>query len=181
MKILLSILLLCTILLADRDGGPYIGLGYGVSNYDDNNLYEEQKVDDAIGIALYGGAYINRHLSVEVGYVDFNIKDDFIVIDDETKEKMLTFSSLNVSTLAHYAFFDDILDFYAKFGVGSMSVSGAGGSSFTMLYGGGVGVRFSTMLSMKVAFDRYLIEYKSGVSEQEMYIDYIYVAFEVQF
>ena len=43
MKIILSILLFCSILLADRDGGPYLGLGYGSSEYSDAGVHKEFK------------------------------------------------------------------------------------------------------------------------------------------
>jgi len=181
MKIVLSILLFCSVLLADRDGGPYLGLGYGVSKYDDDSVYKEQKVSDSASLLFYGGAYINRHLSVELGYVGFNTRNAYTVIDDTNKEKSLSLSSFNISTLAHYAFFDDILDFYAKFGVGEVSVSGEGESGFTMIYGGGIGVRFNERLSMKIAYDRYMIEYNKERAKHEMHIDFIYSAFEVQF
>ncbi len=181
MKIILSILIFCSVLLADRDGGPYIGLGYGVSNYDYDALYIREKKDDSTAITIYGGAYINKYLSVELGYVDFNQGDDYIVLDDANKEKALSFSSFNVSALVHYAFFDDILDFYGKFGVGQAKADALDSSGFTMLYGGGIGVRFSDMLSMKIAYDRYMIDYNKGAVEHEMNIDFIYSAFEVQF
>ncbi|MEA2091032.1 MAG: outer membrane beta-barrel protein, partial [Campylobacterota bacterium] len=142
---------------------------------------KEQKIRDSASLLFYGGAYINRHLSVELGYVGFNTRNAYTVIDDAGKEKSLSLSSFNVSTLAHYAFFDDILDFYAKFGVGEVSASGVGESGFTMLYGGGIGVRFSDRISVKIAYDRYMIEYNKERVKHDMRIDYIYSAFEVQF
>ena len=181
MKIILSIILFCSLLLADRDGGPYIGLGYGLSKYDDDTVYKEQKIDDSESIIVYAGAYINKHLSVEVGYVDFNFEESYTAIDKANAEVSLNFSSINVSTLAHYAFFDDVLDFYGKFGVGEASASGVDANGFTMIYGGGIGVRFSDRLSMKVAYDRYIIDYNEGLIEYEMHVDIAYAAFEVQF
>ncbi len=181
MKVVLSILLFCSFLLADRDGGPYIGLGYGLSQYDDDNIYKEQKVDDSKPLTIYGGAYINKNFSVELSYVGFNILDDYKVVDDSDIEQSISFSSLNVSTLVHYAFFDDILDVYGKFGVGETSASEAGSSGFAMVFGTGVGVRFNDRLSMKIAYDRYFIKYTKDSVEHDMYIDFIYTALEVQF
>ena len=179
MKIILSILLFCSVLLADRDGGPYIGLGYGLSQYDDDNIYKEQKTSDSTAMTFYAGGYVNKYLSVELGYVNLNQGSNYEVIDDTNQEESISFSSFNVSTLVHYAFFNDILDFYAKFGVGNMSGTNADG--FTMLYGSGVGVRFSEMFSMKIAYDRYTVDYNKGSSPHAMNLDFIYSAFEIQF
>jgi len=181
MKIILSILLFCTMLLADRDGGPYIGFGYGLSKHNDDGVYKEQKTDDSTALIVYGGAYINKHLSVELAHVNFNQGNAYEVVDDLSNDLELTFSSLNVSTLAHYAFFDDALDTYAKVGVGQVSSTGAGSTGFTMLFGAGVGYRFNDMFSMKVAYDRYLIDYVKDTTDSQMQLDLIYTAIEVQF
>jgi len=181
MKIILSILLFCSLLLADRDGGPYIGFGYGISTFSDDGIYKELKEDKSNSMTVYGGAYINKHLSVELGFVNMTSGNGFIAVDATNKENDLSFSSLNFSTLAHYAFFDDILDFYAKFGVGQMDATGVGTTGFTMLFGTGVGVRFSEMLSMKVAYDRYITDYEKSGAKHEMHVDFIYTALEVQF
>ena len=188
MKIILLILLLISTLTADRDGGPYIGVGYGESSYNSDGLYEQLGSDTSGSGTFYFGAYINKHLSVELGYVSFDawhVQDGYKI--DETAT--LGFGALSVSTLAHYAFFDDALDFYAKFGVGEMSASGIPASGFTMLYGGGIGYRINEWLSLKVAYDIYNFNYDKTVTvgttetitTYEMQINYIYSAIEVQF
>lgn len=188
MKIILLVLLFISTLMADRDGGPYIGLGYGESSYDSNGLYEQLKSDTSGSGTFYFGAYINKHLSVELGYVSFDAwhVEDGYEVDDTTT---LGFGALTVSTLAHYAFFDDALDFYGKFGVGEMSASGIPATGFTMVYGAGVGYRFNKTLSIKVAYDIYNFNYDQPLTigttttytTYEMQIDYIYSAIEVQF
>ena len=65
MKIILSILIFCSILLADRDGGPYIGLGYGLSEYNDDGVYSELKTSDSESMLFYGGA-ICTHVGINV-------------------------------------------------------------------------------------------------------------------
>ncbi|EDZ61651.1 hypothetical protein CBGD1_1731 [Sulfurimonas gotlandica GD1] len=62
-----------------------------------------------------------------------------------------------------------------------MTAGGVGSTGFTMLVGAGVGVRFSEMLSMKVAYDRYITDYEKDGLKNEMHVDFIYTAFEVQF
>lgn len=180
MKIILSILLFCTLLAADRSG-PYIGFGYGLSQFDDDGIYKELKDSESTSMTLYGGAYINKYLSVELAYVNMTAGNAYKALDATNVEKDLSFSSLNVSILAHYAFFDDTLDFYGKFGVGDMTAGGVGSTGFTMLLGTGVGVRFNDMLSMKVAYDRYITDYEKDGLKNEMHVDFLYTAFEVQF
>jgi hypothetical protein len=181
MKIILSILLFCSILLADRDGGPYIGLGYGVSEFVDDDIFQEIKKDDSATMIFYVGAYINKNFSVELSKVEFNSGNSYEAVDSSSVDTSLTFSSLNVNTLAHYAFFDDSLDFYAKFGVGEMSASGVGATGFTMIYGAGVAYRISDEISVKAAYDNYVIDYQEGTTERTMNIKLIFSAIEYQF
>ena len=178
MKLFLSILVLFSALLADRDGGPYVGFGYGLSTLSSDEVYAEDVSDDSEAMLFYAGAYINKNFSVEINYIDFNIGDAYSVVDENSTIQTINFQSYNVSTLAHYAFFDDILDFYAKFGVGKMSSNNDG---FTMLFGAGTGIRFSDMFSFKLAYDRYMIDYNSKSVEREINIDLLYCAFEIQF
>jgi len=181
LKKILVVLLLVTSLFADRDGGPYIGLGYGTSKYNDDGLYTTLKSDTSTSATIYGGAYINKYFSVELGYASFDAwqKDGGYEVDSIKKVR---YSATTVSVLAHYAFFDDILDFYAKGGVGSINASGISTDGFTITYGGGIGVRFNEWLGMKVAYDRYTFEYKDlATGHHDMYIDFIYGAIEFQF
>ncbi|MBL0708884.1 MAG: outer membrane beta-barrel protein [Sulfurimonas sp.] len=180
MKIILSILIFCSMLLADREGGPYIGIGYGLSSYDDDGIYKERLDKDSTASLLYAGAYINRHLSVELSYINFNQGETYKVINDSDETRSISFSAIDVSTLAHYAFFDDILDFYAKVGVGNMK-SDISSDGFCIVYGGGIALRFSKMWSMKIAYDRYRTDYDKGDLGKTIDLDVVYSAIEVQF
>ena len=181
MKYILILVLFFSSVYADRDGGPYIGVGYGTSKYSSDGLYETLKEDSSNAVNIYGGAYINKHLSVELGYVDFTpygMGDGYQV--DETK--FLDYSLFTISTLAHYAFFDDILDFYARFGAGQINLDGESG--FTFIFGVGTAIRFNEYFSLKFAYDRYEFDYDTNndnSADYMMAIDYIYSAFEVQF
>ena len=182
MKIILSILLFCSILLADRDGGPYIGLGYGLSEYSDAGVYKELNKDDSAASLYYGGAYINKYFSVELASVRFNYANSYDAVNDSDEEKYIYFDALTVSTLVHYAFFDDILDFYAKCGVGEISANVLSDKGFTMVYGTGIGLRFTKSLSMKVAYETYMFDYeKTDATIKEMRINLVYTAIEYQF
>lgn len=177
MRIFLVLIFSLAFAFADRDGGPYIGIGYGSSNYKSDGLYASMKEDKSESLTWYGGAYINKHLSVELGYVKMMGKGYEV---DDTKN--LDYSLYSVSTLVHYAFFDDILDFYARFGAGKMSLSGEDGSSF--IYGLGTSVRISELLSIKLAYDIYEFgfdETKNGSADYKMHIYYPNVAVEFQF
>jgi len=187
MKLILAFLLSFTSVLADRDGGPYIGFGYGTSNYYDDGFNEKIKENLSKTLTFYAGAYINKHLSVELGYIDFNTygqEDGFLVIDNSDAEKIISFSVMSISTLAHYAFFNDSLDFYARFGAGEIKQNLLTGEGFTMTYGLGIGYRFNEYISMKIAYDTYQFGYSENSdrsSDYRMGLDYLYTAIEVQF
>jgi len=181
MKIVLILLMLVGIVSADRDGGPYIGLGYGTSKYNNDGLYRSLKSDSSSSATIYVGAYINKYFSVELDYASFDAwqKNGGYEVDNTKK---ISYSASTVNVLAHYAFFDDMLDFYAKGGVGQIDAEGISASGFTITYGGGIGVRFTDWLGMKVAYDRYTFEYKDAITgHHDMYIDFIYGALEFQF
>ena len=187
MKFILVFLLFFTSLLADRDGGPYLGFGYGYANYYDDGFNDEIKENLSQTLTFYAGAYINKHLSVELGYIDFNAYgagDGFLVIDNLSTEKTLSFSVMTISTLAHYAFYNDSLDFYARFGAGEIKKNILSGEGFTMNYGLGMGYRFNKYISMKIAFDTYQFGFDENAdksSDYKMTLDYLYSAIEIQF
>jgi len=179
MKSVFILLIFFSALMADRDGGPYIGVGYGTSTYDDAALYNALIENSSGAATFYFGAYINKHLSVELSYASFDawhFQNGYQTDINTT----LGFGALSVSTLAHYAFFDDSLDFYAKFGVGEISLGGLESKGFTMLYGIGVGDRLNKYMRLKVAYDIYTFSYEK-TSRYDMQIDYMYSAIEVQF
>ncbi|MCW8837979.1 MAG: porin family protein [Thiovulaceae bacterium] len=177
MKIFLVLVFIFTLSYADRDGGPYLGYGYGISKYDSDGLYDSIKDEKANMQYFYGGAYINKHLSVELGYA--KLFEGGYKIDESLK---LNYTLYSVSTLAHYAFFDDIWDFYAKFGAGYTRLVGDEGFSF--VYGVGTSIRFSELFSVKLAYDMYEFGYDStqnGSADYKMRIFYPYMAVEFQF
>lgn len=185
-KIFLPFLMFASVLFADRDGGPYLGAGYGTSSFDDDSLYSEVKKDISQTAVFYAGAYINKHLSVELGHVRFNplnLDDGYEVVNSSNAIQSISFSATSINTLAHYAFFDDILDFYAKFGVGEMDVRGAKRTGFDKLYGVGTAIRFNKHISVKLAYDMHNFEYidTADSSKYNMKIHNIYSAMEVQF
>lgn len=178
MKYILVLVLFFSSLYADRDGGPYIGVGYGISQYDSGGVYKTPKEDYSKAISVYSGAYINKYFSVEIGYVDFAFDKGYEV--DETKT--LEISLFSISTLAHYPVWDDKLDFYAKFGAGQIDYDNDSGFSF--VFGIGTAIRFNDYVSLKFAYDKCSFGYDStnnGSSDNDMSIEYIYSAIEIQF
>jgi hypothetical protein len=180
MRIFLLLLFIVSMAMADRDGGPYLGFGYGISEFDDAALYGKLKEDRSNSYTLYAGAYINKHLSVEFGYVSFNTQDTKAYkTQDDT---MIKIKVAAISTLAHYAFLDDRLDFYAKFGVGEIRMPNTTQEGFSFVAGGGTAWRFSEKLALKVAYDFYDFDYTAvDKTSYSMNIQYVYTALEVQF
>jgi len=193
MRYVLVLVLILSSLYADRDGGPYIGLGYGTSTYNDDGCYasgcannsntpEILTQDKSEAMSIYAGAYINKYLSVELNYTDFSLMAKKGYEVDTTKK--IEFYAITVSTMVHYAFFDDILDFHARYGVGKIKEHITGAKGFTKVYGLGSSVRFSEMVSLKIAYDMYTFGYDSNgdnSSDFNQDIRYIYTALELQF
>lgn len=182
-RAVLSCLLLFGMLEADRDGGPYIGLGYGVSKFNDDALFPNQETKANQSALFYAGAYINKHLSVELNYTSFNafgINDGYRVED----QKYISGHALGVSTLAHYAFFDDRLDFYARFGVADLTLSEFGSGGFSFLVGAGTSWRVNDWFALRLAYEQYQFDYdadSNNVVDRHFSIDYIYTGMEFQF
>lgn len=183
MRFLLILALFYIYSHADRDGGPYIGVGAGYSKVNVDGLYNTLKKDTSGSATFYGGAYINKYLSVELSYASFDawhVKKGYEIDDKST----LNFGALGVSTLAHYPFFDDSLDLYGRFGVAQMSLGGASALGFSYLVGAGMSYRLNDYVALKVAYDLYSFDYdKDGdeVADKSMQIEFIYSAIEVQF
>lgn len=183
MRIVLIIALFFTALLADRDGGPYIGVGYGTSEYTNSDYYDSIAESGSKAMSIYGGAYINKHLSVEICYAEFGSSDDGFSVEKSGSFNNLSFTAFTVSVLGHYAFFNDVLDTYVRLGAGEIREDKLSLKGFSEEYGVGVGVRFNKWLSMKVAYDMYRFKYEEPISaiKYDMSIDYMYAALEVQF
>lgn len=183
MKYIIVLVLLFSSIYADRDGGPYIGLGYGLSQFNDDGVYDTFKNDKSNAAGFYLGAYINKHLSVEFNYADFTAYESTVGYEVSDTEN-LRFYFKNFSTLAHYAFFDDLWDFYAKVGVGEVTQGALDIEGFSYVLGLGTSIRLSEMISIKLAYDRYsfgLDNNNDNSSDNDLSIDYIYTALEFQF
>ncbi|QOY52850.1 outer membrane beta-barrel protein [Candidatus Sulfurimonas baltica] len=183
MRIFLIITLFFTALLADRDGGPYLGIGYGTAEYSNSDYYDSIAESSSKAMSLYAGAYINKHLSVEVGYAEFGSSDKGFSVEKSSSLSNLSFTAFTFSVLGHYAFFNDVLDTYVRLGAGEIREDELSLKGFSEEYGVGIGVRFNKWLSMKVAYDMYRFKYEEPVSAVKygMSIDYMYAALEVQF
>jgi len=172
-KKLLLIACMVLMLYADRNGGPYIGIGYGDSSIADKEFYslEEKK---SKGYCVYAGAYINRHLSVELEYVG-------ALSYRQNSTQYVDFNLLHINTQAHYAFFEERLDFFVKFGVGEIIEKNSG---FAMIYGAGAAWRFHKRFALKTGYD--FIDFGVDIngdnsSDASMHIGYFFGAVEVQF
>lgn len=175
-KFLFALVFIISALYGDRDGGPYLGLGYASSNYKDDGFYTGIKEDRAESPLFYAGAYINKHLSVEFSYADLGSYK----ITDTLEEEITAY---HISTLAHYPVLDDDLDLYAKFGVGELSLQSASKSGFTYVYGIGTAYRFNKYFALRLAYERYNFPFEDTANNQsyDMTLDTLYGAFEVQF
>ena len=182
--------LIFSVTLEARDG-TFVGVSYLNSKLSSDTRYKSIEDDKSDGYKVEVGAYINSYLSVGFEFVDNGVfkaklKND---LDSVTSLKSL---STNVS--AHYPFFSEIVDTYAKLGFGEVifeedvdnyahqSLKGA----FAM-YGFGVAFRAYEDYVLKLGYDREIFNIlntdsvKKVTQKDEMIIDRIYVGIEVQF
>ena len=72
MRYLFIVMLLLGVAYGDREGGPYVGIGYGKPKYNDDGLYTTLSQESSKSVSFYWGAYMNRYFSVEFDYVDLS-------------------------------------------------------------------------------------------------------------
>jgi hypothetical protein len=185
-----KLLLLCCISLlafADRSG-PYIGGAYGTTAFEDKGYYASQGYSDRVddnseSFRIYGGAYINKYLSVEVDYTDFG---DFKGTNALNQSLNESFTALGVSTVAHYPLYDDRIDTFLKIGVADMSWDESGAlkrsdNTGALSFGLGAGYRFAEDYMLKIGYEFYSFELQDGSASYDWQIDHFFAAFEVQF
>ncbi len=180
MKYILVLVLMLSCVSADREGGPYVGVGYGQQKYSDDGLYTTLKEDKSESLSFYAGAYMNKYFSVEINYVDVSPYTAVL----NSNEIKLDLYAVTVASVIHYPFYDDMFDTYIKFGVGDLRERKANAKGFTFVYGLGGSFRVSELLSLKVAYEVYPFGYDingDNISDYNQNIKYLYSALEFQF
>ena len=163
----------------ERDGGPYIGGGYGLSSYNDGGYYNEVSTKETNGYNLFGGAYINKYLSVELGYVK---SGEFKVKDTSAQSKNFDYSAITVGALVHYPFWYDSFDIYGKFGAGQSFTSLSSTDGSALVIGAGISYRIDETFAIRTAYDVYKFNYSSDTrGGYSMDLRYAYAGIEVQF
>ncbi|MEA3523221.1 MAG: outer membrane beta-barrel protein [Campylobacterota bacterium] len=183
MKILLSMMLFLTLLNAQR-AGPYIGVAYGSAFYDSDDRLSEQhsKIEDG-NVRFTLGAYINENFSVELDYTLYK-KFYGLYEGGEVEE---SFSSVGVTALPHWPFYQDTFDLYGKIGAAQLFWNEAythsnSDSAGAYLLGVGIGYRIEQYL-IKIGYDltSFSLEDANNNKNYEMRLDYFYTAIEVAF
>jgi opacity protein-like surface antigen len=177
-------------LVADR-AGPYLGLGAGLSHYNDDGRLQSIDTDYTAAYRFYAGAFINKHLSVEI---DYNYLKAFSATSESGNSVEEKFEVLTVAALAHYPVWEERIDWFAKFGAGELfwqeteASQKQGDSTGTLMFGAGVGYRPVDRLTFNLGYDYYIFDLVSPVSQSdtstrryEMGIGEIYLEVEVQF
>ena len=182
LKLFLLSAFIFTVLNADqkeRDEGPYLGLGYGLGIYNDNNYFANKKDVQKASYGFYGGAYINKYLSIELDYMK---SGDFKVQESVSNKSSFNYSAVTVNALAHYPVLYDAFDLYAKFGAGESYTSLSNKDGSALVVGAGVSYRIDDMFALRAAYDLYTFNYESDTRGRfNMNIQYVYAGIEVQF
>ena len=187
MKKIGLLVLLAAMAFAERSG-PYLGAGYGSATFNDGSYFDvngyTQGVDDSSeGFRLYGGAYINKYFSVELGYNDFGEYKASNTLSQNIND---SFSALGVSVLVHYPLAQERFDSYIQVGAADMNWDESGAakrsdSAGAIILGIGGAYRFSDDFSLRVGYENYSFELLDGGRTFDWSIDSVYATFEVQF
>jgi opacity protein-like surface antigen len=189
-RLLAGMLFFALPLLADRTG-PYLGLGAGLSHYNDDGRLRSIDTEYTTAYRFYAGAFINEYLSVEIDYTYLKAFSGTSESGSSIEEK---FEALTVAALAHYPVWEERIDWFAKFGAGELfwgeseTSQEQGDSTGTLLFGAGVGYRPIDRLTFNLGYDYYIFDLVSQGSESdasarryEMGIGSVYLEVEVQF
>ncbi len=174
MKFVVLLAMLFSFLFADRDGGPYIDLLYGQASIKPIEDFEFSQ-DRSKFYGVNGGAFINRNLSVEMEYIDG-------IGFEEVSNGEFSMKFFDFNTQAHYPFYDEMFDVFAKFGVGYGYKQGSAG--FAMVFGGGLAYRINDRFSLKAVYDYFTVGIdttNNNSADITMKIPAFYAAIEVQF
>lgn len=189
-RLVAGVLLFTLPLIADRTG-PYLGVGAGLSYYNDDGRLQRVSTDHASSYRFCAGAFINEYLSVEIDYAYLKAFQGTSEIGEAVEEK---FEALTVAALAHYPVWENRIDLFAKFGAGELFWSETGktqkqdDSTGTLLVGAGVGYRPTERLTFNLGYDYYTFSLDAldpatnlAMKRYEMEIGLLYLGVEVQF
>jgi len=137
------VILFSSLLFANKDGGPYIGVGYTQGIINDDQYYS-LKEDQDNGYKIELGAYINKYFSVALEYYDG------LDYQAQSGEKV-TLGFAYVDAQAHYLLWDDRIDSFVKFGAGEIFSNDEKGSC--LVYGVGAGYWISERFSISGGYD----------------------------
>ncbi len=173
-----------TIVLADPPDrtGPYIALGGGQAKLYDADRMGTEKINDTSNINLIGGAFINKYLSVELGF------DYYGTFENNSQTASTRVHFIDAAAKAHYPFWKERIDLYAAFGAGAMfwteTLNGKNQKANSGSTRGdiGVGIRALRWLTFNVGYRRYfyIIE-NQDAKRYNMSIGSTYANIEVQF
>jgi opacity protein-like surface antigen len=174
-KIIFIFLLFLTTLYADRNGGPYVGIGYTYTTYTEQEKYYDvqENSDESFKIEL--GAFINKYLSVALEY---DAKNRFKKQDSST----ISFSMIHINTQAHYQFYNDKIDIFGKFGAGE--VDSDADTGFGLVYGAGISYRINQRYEIVLGYDYVDVGVdinNDDSSDFKIDLGVSYISFRVQF
>ncbi len=123
-----------------NSSGAYVGLGYGVSAYADDDFTEKEMkhkgLDDSdSGFTVYGGYQFNKIIGVEAGYTDYG---EFTADHDYSQSA----TSFHVAANAGYSFLDGQLRPFGTLGLGYVSLDWQNKSDIIDLDDGGAAFHY---------------------------------------
>lgn len=117
-------LLMPSIALCEQTGtqehkGLYVGVGVGVSDYDDDGYFDQQRLDDSeAGVKIFGGYRFSEYLSLEAALVGLGTFE----ADSSSSEIKNQFGLISVSGLGYLPLAYGI-SLYGQLGFGIASIN----------------------------------------------------------
>jgi OOP family OmpA-OmpF porin len=104
---------------ANETKGLYVGVGIGASSYDDDNYFDQLRLDDSeVGIKLFGGYRFSQYFSLEGAVVGLGSFD----ADSSSSEIKNEFGLMSFSGVGNLPIFYGIA-LYGQLGFGFASIS----------------------------------------------------------
>lgn len=181
MKLLL--LLLASLLSAADRTGPYLSIGGGGTRYSDDGRLEQMAIASAAHYRLGAGAFINRHFSVALEFVQSRPFSGYTSGGEKVQER---FSVMSAEAIGHYPILNEQIDFFAKFGAGELMWSESGAKTHNsnagaVVYGLGVGFRPMANLTLNAGVDFLTFEMDDNGTSYDMGLGMGYLELQVQF
>ena len=160
--------------------GPYVALGGGYAVFYDAERMGPEVVEPSYNVNLIGGVFINKYLSVELGYDYYN------TFTTASQVNTTSIYFLDAATKAHYSFWRERIDLYAAFRAGGVfwkeNLDGVTQQDNSGAVGGDLGVGFRALewLTFNVGYKRYFFTLEHDTETKDALNNIVYERYNME-